>query len=405
MKGFNFLSNLADMLKGVEKPKAEKSANSDLTVSPPMVKTISERTTPYDYDAVGLAFPIKAFVSYSHIDKEGMLKLRSALSPLMRKKKLELWDDQAIDLGTEWLEEINEKLLQAKIVFCLVSQEFIDSDFCYEKELKAALDAHANQEKTVVPIRFRMCHWDGLPLASIQSTPNDGWIKSKEDQDAAWTAVAKSTERLLDKLVARANQQQSLMADDHTIEINHKRNAFAETQQRKSKIEQKIDEIHEERNELIESYNSPHKDIAYWLNNNKEAIVDKIFSTMCLNVFDGDIPMGFPQTHSEIRTFKLQLEQFIDSLGVCLVVDSTSLIAEPSLHLKFRDQYYINAMSLLKEKIPISIPNQSKEKLLAFIDYLTVRISSQSFLSRSEKFRLLQLLMEELAKEEGVVLQ
>lgn len=374
MKGFNFLSNLADMLKGVEKPKAEKSANSDLTVSPPMVKTISERTTPYDYDAVGLAFPIKAFVSYSHIDKEGMLKLRSALSPLMRKKKLELWDDQAIDLGTEWLEEINEKLLQAKIVFCLVSQEFIDSDFCYEKELKAALDAHANQEKTVVPIRFRMCHWDGLPLASIQSTPNDGWIKSKEDQDAAWTAVAKSTERLLDKLVARANQQQPLMANDHTIEINHKRNAFAEIQQRKSKIEQKIDEIHEERNELRQSYQSLYKDIVDWLHHNKAAIVDKIYRTMIQEVFDGDIPADFPQTNAEIRTFKLHIEQIIDSLEVCLLVESTALITEPSRRFKFRDQYYIDAVLLLKKRIPITMSGRSKAKLIEYIDILISRI-------------------------------
>lgn len=373
MKGFNFLSNLADMLKGVEKPKAEKSANSDLTVSPPMVKTISERTTPYDYDAVGLAFPIKAFVSYSHIDKEGMLKLRSALSPLMRKKKLELWDDQAIDLGTEWLEEINEKLLQAKIVFCLVSQEFIDSDFCYEKELKAALDAHANQEKTVVPIRFRMCHWDGLPLASIQSTPNDGWIKSKEDQDAAWTAVAKSTERLLDKLVARANQQ-PLMADNHTIEINHKRNSLSEIQQRKSKIEQKIDEIHEERNELRQSYQSLYKDIVDWLHHNKAAIVDKIYRTMIQEVFDGDIPADFPQTKAEIRTFKLHIEQIIDSLEVCLLVESTALITEPSRRFKFRDQYYIDAVLLLKKRIPITMSGRSKAKLIEYIDILISRI-------------------------------
>lgn len=371
MKGIKFLSNLSDLFKGSEKSEnnARTTANDDtLTVTDTNPKPDTESNT------TSLSFPFKAFVSYSHIDQEGMLKLRSALSPLVRQNKLKLWDDQAIDVGTTWGDEINENLTNARIVFCLVSQDFINSDFCYEKELKAALEAHARQEKTVVPIRFRMCHWDDLPLASIQSTPNDGWIKSKEDQDAAWTAVAKSTERLLDKLVAQSDQQKNLIANDHTIKVNNKRNDLEQIQQRKSKIEQSIDEIHEERNELKLSYQSPYKDIVDWLHDNKEVIVDKIFRTMSQEIFDRDIPTDFPQKHSEIRTFKLHIEQIIDSLEVCLLVESTALIEEPYRRFKFKDQYYIDAILLLKKRIPATMSGRSKTKLVEYIDLLISRI-------------------------------
>lgn len=133
--------------------------------------------------------PVKAFLSYSHKDSTHLQALQAALSPLVRLQKLRLWNDRAIDAGDEWQETIFRELEEADIVLCLVSADFIHSDFCYAKELVVAMDAHRRGEKTVVPIRLRQCAWDELPLAQLQGTPSQ-WIAGADNKDAAWTEVA-----------------------------------------------------------------------------------------------------------------------------------------------------------------------------------------------------------------------
>jgi internalin A len=152
-------------------------------------------------DAIGQT-PVKAFVSYSHKDRDFLPELRAALSPLVRLNKLQIWDDRAIDAGTDWEKEIFQQLEEADLVLCLVSHDFINSDFCYTKELEFALDAHHRGERTVVPIQLRACAWEGLPLAAIQGTPGR-WIGSQPDKDAAWTEVAKHLGPAIDKTKVR----------------------------------------------------------------------------------------------------------------------------------------------------------------------------------------------------------
>ena len=137
--------------------------------------------------------PVKAFVSYSHKDLEYLPDLRAALSPLVRLDKLVLWDDREIEAGEEWNKVIFQQLAEADLVLCLISADFIKSDFCYTQELEKALNSHHQGEKTVIPIRLRQCLWDDLPLAKIQGKPSQ-WISAAADKDAAWTELAKSLE-------------------------------------------------------------------------------------------------------------------------------------------------------------------------------------------------------------------
>lgn len=135
--------------------------------------------------------PVKAFVSYSHRDLEHLKALQSALAPLRRLQKLQLWDDRSIDAGDTWRKEIFQQLAEADIVLCLVSADFVNSDFCYQQEFAEALAAHRLGEKTIVPILLRETDWRDLPLAEIQGTPGT-WISSAANTDAAWTEVSKS---------------------------------------------------------------------------------------------------------------------------------------------------------------------------------------------------------------------
>ena len=146
--------------------------------------------------------PVRAFVSYSHKDLEYLKELRSALAPLMRLQKLQLWDDRDIDAGDEWEKVIFQQLEEADIVLCLVSADFVASDFCYKKEFGAALDAHRKGEKTIVPVMLRKTDWQDLPLAEIQGTPGE-WITLAKDKDEAWTKVSESLRPAIDKAKQR----------------------------------------------------------------------------------------------------------------------------------------------------------------------------------------------------------
>ncbi|NOS87464.1 MAG: TIR domain-containing protein [Methylococcaceae bacterium] len=166
---------IADLLDGVEEPSRR---NADLQL------------------------PVNAFVSYAHADLEHLKTLHKALAPLIRLESLTLWDDRCIDAGSEWLPEIKLQLQQADVVLCLVSPDFVGSDFCYLEEFTVALAAHQRQEQVVVPICLRATDWDGLPLAAIQGFPTE-WIMSAADKDAAWVQVSRALRPVLDKVRAR----------------------------------------------------------------------------------------------------------------------------------------------------------------------------------------------------------
>jgi internalin A len=149
--------------------------------------------------------PVKAFISYSRKDIDYIDTLDAALSPLKRLKKLELWYDRAIDAGSDWEKEIFQQLDEAHIVLCLVSQDFINSDFCYLREFQAVLKQHHKGEKIVVPIQVRKCYWDDLELAKIQGIPGK-WITSQANPDETWTEVAKSLDPIIDKVKQKISE-------------------------------------------------------------------------------------------------------------------------------------------------------------------------------------------------------
>lgn len=131
---------------------------------------------------------LNAFISYSHKDKKLKEDFFDHISPLVREDKLTLWNDNAIDLGSNWYDEIVDNLEKADLVICLVSSSFIASNFCYLEEFTKALDDHKKGLKKIIPIRLRSCFWDSLAISKIQSAPSQ-WITSSENQDEAWTDV------------------------------------------------------------------------------------------------------------------------------------------------------------------------------------------------------------------------
>jgi internalin A len=75
----------------------------------------------------------------------------------------------------------------------LVSASFIASDYCYDIEMKRALERYNAKEAEVIPIIIRDCSWHSAPFGKLQALPKDAKaITNKEawySHDPAWTNV------------------------------------------------------------------------------------------------------------------------------------------------------------------------------------------------------------------------
>jgi hypothetical protein len=72
------------------------------------------------------------FISYSHHDKHWLDELLITLAPLVRKRRITVWDDTNIRVGKKWMEEIRGALGAANIAVLLVSRHFLASEFITE---------------------------------------------------------------------------------------------------------------------------------------------------------------------------------------------------------------------------------------------------------------------------------
>lgn len=127
-----------------------------------------------DAAASSPAMPIKIFYSYSSQDEELRDKLDAHLSVLMRNGVVAGWHDRRISAGTEWADSIDRHLESAEIILLLISADFLASDYCYEKEMRRAMERHERGEARVIPIILRNCDWSDTPFGKLPVLPNGG---------------------------------------------------------------------------------------------------------------------------------------------------------------------------------------------------------------------------------------
>lgn len=135
---------------------------------------------------------LNVFVSYSHKDETLCQLLEKHLVALKREGVINVWNDRRIGPGGEWRAEIDAHLNDASLILLLVSNYFLDSDYCYDVEMKCAMRRHDARLARVIPIVLRPCDWHGTPFSKLQALPNDGTpITSWQNRDEAFTEVAR----------------------------------------------------------------------------------------------------------------------------------------------------------------------------------------------------------------------
>jgi len=133
------------------------------------------------------------FFSYSHADEDLRDQLEKQLAMLKRQGVIETWHDRRIGAGQELGQVIDDHINSDDIILLLVSPDFIASDYCYDIEMKRAMERHEAGEAIVIPVILRACDWHHAPFGKLLGTPKDGKpVTQWPDRDEAFLQVARS---------------------------------------------------------------------------------------------------------------------------------------------------------------------------------------------------------------------
>ncbi len=145
----------------------------------------------------------KAFVSYSHRDERFLERLKTHLVMLERDGLIETWTDREIHAGDKIDATIMEAADSSLIFLPIVSPDFLNSDYCYEREMQYALDRASRGEMLIVPIIAEPCEWKASPLNEFKVLPKDGKAISEwANANNAFLDIATELRRLLTKSTA-----------------------------------------------------------------------------------------------------------------------------------------------------------------------------------------------------------
>ncbi len=139
---------------------------------------------------------VKIFISYSHRDEEHFNSLIESLAALRREGIVDDWHDRKIGAGDDWKNSIDEALSASQVILLLVSAAFINSDYCFTKEMSEALKMREEGRAKVIPIIVRSCEWQIHPLSSLQAVPKGANpVTSWDNRDEAWTDVVREVRK------------------------------------------------------------------------------------------------------------------------------------------------------------------------------------------------------------------
>lgn len=162
--------------------------------------------------------PISIFYSYSHKDKAYRDKLKTHLSVMRRQGLISEWHDQDILPGQVWTDEINKHLKTADIILLLVSPDFMDSDYCYTREMQLAMQRHDTGEACIIPIILRPCEWKHSPLGRFHALPYRAKaVSSWRSRDEAFDDIAQGIRRVVNNLRKSKGGNKVTLKAEHSV--------------------------------------------------------------------------------------------------------------------------------------------------------------------------------------------
>ena len=143
------------------------------------------------------------FFSYSHKDEELRNELETHLALLKRQGVISSWHDRRITAGSDLNQRISSELESSQIILILISAHFLASDYCYEKELKRAIEKHEDGSAFVIPVILHPCDWQSAPFGHLRATPTDGKpVSMYANQHEAFAIIAKDIREAIQAMPA-----------------------------------------------------------------------------------------------------------------------------------------------------------------------------------------------------------
>lgn len=164
--------------------------------------------------------PIEVFFSYSHQDEKLRDELAKQLKLLERQGVISAWYDRQIIAGSEWGSEIDTHLDSAQVILLLISADFLASDYCWDIEVKRAMERHEAGEAIVIPVILRPVDWKGTPFSKLQALPKNAKpVTTWTNQDEAFLDAAKGIRQAVEQF-AVISSNQTLQEKNSIIEDN-----------------------------------------------------------------------------------------------------------------------------------------------------------------------------------------
>jgi hypothetical protein len=144
---------------------------------------------------------LRLFCSYSHKDETLRSELEAHLAGLKRDGTIAVWHDREIVAGDDWRERIDENLKTAHVILLLISADFLASNFCWNLEVKRAMERHEAGTARVIPVILRDCYWSNAAFEKLQALPRDAKaVTSWTNRDEALADVARGIQRAIEQL-------------------------------------------------------------------------------------------------------------------------------------------------------------------------------------------------------------
>lgn len=166
------------------------------------LEIIFEDPAKYSSEVTNVTKIPKAFISYSHVDKEYLNRLMVHLKPLEREGLLDIWQDSKIKAGDHWADKINTALAEANIAILLISADFLASDFIVNNELPPLLAQAEAKGTKIVPVVVSHCRFSrdsSLNRFQAANQPDEPLsIMSKNEREAIFDKLSLEIEKALE---------------------------------------------------------------------------------------------------------------------------------------------------------------------------------------------------------------
>ena len=197
---------------------------------------------------------MKAFISYSHFDENHLTLLHKHLAYLQREKLITTWTDNEILAGGKIDEAVSDALSGCNIFMALLSPDYINSNYCYEKEFEKALEMQEREKLIIVPIIAEPCDWLNTPFNKFKALPKDG--KAISEWSNTNTALLNVIQNLR-TLIAGTDKDPFLKPGQRTVSTrNYKVQKDFDSIQKVDFLEETFKKMSDHLKENVEELNS-----------------------------------------------------------------------------------------------------------------------------------------------------